>query len=100
MDPESDNLERPVNQDANVAAFISILEHSRSATAFGMAPQPDQSHDMKQRPYTAAPAVHSHVHRANMLPNTPEALGHTEHSAKYIAVDKRDRSADAPFRWV
>ncbi|KAI0216307.1 hypothetical protein LSAT2_031642 [Lamellibrachia satsuma] len=93
-----ENPDRALNQDANVATFIRILEHSRSVTAFDMIPETDQSHDLKHRPHTAAPTVNSHAHGADMLPNNPEGVGYHEHRPKYMAVDKRERSAEAPFR--
>ena len=97
---DCENPDRALNQDANVATFIRILEHSRSVTAFDMIPETDQSHDLKHRPHTAAPTVNSHAHGADMLPNNPEGVGYHEHRPKYMAVDKRERSAEAPFRWV
>ena len=90
----SDNPDRAPNQDASVAAFISILERSRSATALGMV---RQSHDMKRRPHTAATVGVSHG--AGTLSTIREsAVGCHERGVKYVAVDKRERSAEVPFR--
>ena len=92
----SDNPDRAPNQDASVAAFISILERSHSATALGMVRETGLSHDLKRRPHTAATV--GVLHGAGVLSTIRESAVGLDRGVKYVAVDKRERSAEVPFR--